>query len=752
MRTLQQGSRRLLAAIFALSGITLLGGAAAPAWAHQEAAVKESEKREVMRAYFRDIKAARAIAHSKYETLESKYELGYMVVMVNPAEAKELRAAGFRLERDRLWQAQQLQMAREHNAKLPRQQMLAGIPNYSCYPTVEEVFSTADGLIAAKPQLASWVTIGKSWERTQNNAAGYDLKVLKLTNTQKTGSKPILFIQAGIHAREYTTTPLALEFAKKLVNGYGSDAEMTWILDHHEVHILLVTNPDGRKKAEGGILWRKNTNTNYCGATSNSRGADLNRNFTFGWNSTNGAGSSGSVCNDTYRGPTAGSEPEVKAIEAYIRQIWPDRRGPNRTDPAPADTSGIHLDIHSHGRLLLYPWGTNGPVAGNDGQLATLARKFSYWNKHTPQRSLDLYETDGTSDGPSYGELGVAAFTFELGTAFFEQCSYYNGTILPGNMPALVYAAKASRNPYTVAAGPEAHTVTASGSGANVTLSATLDDTRFNQSNGTEPTQTVAAAEYFVDTPPWVAGAVAKPMTAADGAFNSGVEQVRATLDTTGWSDGKHLVYVRGRDSAGNWGAVTATFVNVGAAQGTPPTAAFDSAASGLTVNFTNRSTDDGTITGYNWNFGDGKTSTSANPSNAYASGGTYTVQLTVTDNDGLSSSVSKNISVTDDTPTLSNGQTVSSISVGSKAWKYYKVVLPAGAKNFTVATSGGTGDIDLYTQLNAKPTTSSYSCRKNGSTNTETCSNAAPAAGTWYIGLYGYAASSGASLKVSWQ
>ncbi len=106
------------------------------------------------------------------------------------------------------------------------------------------------------------------------------------------GPKPKLFITAAIHAREYTTAELVTRFAEYLVNNYGTNADATWILDHHEIHIMLHTNPDGRKQAETGLSWRKNTNQNYCGATSTSRGADLNRNFAFQWGCC--GGSSGS--------------------------------------------------------------------------------------------------------------------------------------------------------------------------------------------------------------------------------------------------------------------------------------------------------------------------------------------------------------------------------------------------------------------------------------------------------------------------
>jgi len=557
--------RPTLAIVAALAGIAPWLSASVAQAQTAPIAGHEATSREVVRAYFTDIKLARAIAHSKFETLESKYELGYVIVNATPDDLRDLRAMGFRLESDAHWLKRQSDLTQTESMQRSLDKAdatVTGIPRYACYPLVEEVFSAANTLVTAQPALASWIDIGDSWEKTQK-LGGYDLKVLKLTNSAIKGNKPKLFIQAGIHAREYTTTPLVLEFAKKLVNGYGVDADMTWILDHHEVHLLLVTNPDGRKKAETGLLWRKNTNRNYCGATSNSRGADLNRNFGFTWNTTNGNGSSGNACDQTYRGANASSEPEVRAIETYVRSLWSDRRGPNRNDGAPADTSGIHLDIHSHGRLVLWPWGTNGSVSANDKQFATLGRKFAYWNHHTPERSLDLYETDGTSDSVSYGELGVAAFTFELGTAFFERCSYYTNTILPTNMPALVYAAKVVRTPYLTPAGPDTTNLTVSGSGANVTLSARIDGTRYDNSNGTQPTQNVAGAEYYVDVPPWMAGAKAVAMKATDGSFNSKTENVNVSFNTTGWTSGKHLVYLRGKDTANNWGAFSAVFVNV---------------------------------------------------------------------------------------------------------------------------------------------------------------------------------------------
>ena len=89
----------------------------------------------------------------------------------------------------------------------------------------------------------------------------------------------------------------------------------------------------------------------------------------------------------------------------------------------------------------------------------------------------------------------------------------------------------------------------------------------------------------------------------------------------------------------------------------------------------------------------------------------------------------------------LTSGVTLTGQSVAKSAWKYYYIDVPSGATSLTFATTSATADIDIYTQFNAKPTSSSYTCRPYTSSGNETCTATNPSAGRWWLGVYGYAA-----------
>lgn len=461
-------------------------------------------------------------------------------------------------------------------AKLTAQ---AAIPGYACYRTVEETYATMNSLASKYPTRASVVDIGPSWTYADSNgAAGYRMRVLRLNNTATDATvpnKPNMVVIAAIHAREYTTAELVTRFAEWLANGYGTDAEATWLLDNFRFHFLLQSNPDGRKRAESGISWRKNTNDADGACSSTTYGVDLNRNFSWRFG-TVPDGSSGDPCNVEFRGSSAVSENETANIMRYIvgtpgsggtysGGVLADRR--TDTGTAPADYRGMFLDIHSFSRLVLWPWAYTGAAAPNMGQLRTLGRRLAYFNNYRPVQWTGLYAADGTNTDTIYGISGAPSYTIELGQEFFEDCPTFESSTFPQNFNTLKYAARNLQEPYLSPSGPDTTSTGQSAisveRGQALAVSAWVDDQRYNQSNGTEPVQTITSAAAYLDRAPWTTGAAPIAMRAYDGAFNSARELVVVNINTANLAYGKHVVYMRGADASGRAGTPTAVYFTV---------------------------------------------------------------------------------------------------------------------------------------------------------------------------------------------
>jgi carboxypeptidase T len=525
----------------------------------------------VVRVYFADETMRDELA-AVLDVWEVNYgassEQQYLVVMISAAQADALRTAGLRVEVDG---AKTATLDQQWRLLAPQQ---GGIPGYACYRTVEETYADLAALATQRPDLATWTDVGDSWNRSHaGDGPGYDLHVLVLTNRAIAGPKPRFFLMAAIHARELTTAETATRFAEQLVAGYGQDADATWVLDHHEIHILAVANPDGRKWAEQLIYWRKNTNrADGCTDVSpffSYYGVDLNRNSGFKWGQCEGSSCSTTLaCRDTFRGSGPASEPETQAVQDYLRSIFADQRGPGDFDAAPVDASGLMVTLHSYSQLVLFPWGWRATPSPNHTQLQTLGRKLGYYTNYRVCQSGGagcLYMTDGTTDDWAYGELGIAAYTIEMGTAFFEDCGYFEQQVFPETAAALRYAAKTPRRPYQSPAGPESIDLAVTParilSGAPITLTAMADDTRLGGSG--EAVESIAAARYSLSAPSWVTGTQVFEMTPLDGAFDTPVENAQATIDTSGWPVGRQLLLVESQDQAGNWGVPSGVFVEV---------------------------------------------------------------------------------------------------------------------------------------------------------------------------------------------
>jgi vibriolysin len=98
-------------------------------------------------------------------------------------------------------------------------------------------------------------------------------------------------------------------------------------------------------------------------------------------------------------------------------------------------------------------------------------------------------------------------------------------------------------------------------------------------------------------------------------------------------------------------------------------------------------------------------------------------------------------------TTVLTKGVPVTGLAATTGNSLNYTMVVPAGSTNLTFTMSGGTGDADMYVKFGAAPTDTVYDCRPYLGGNAETCTFAAPSAGTYYVRLKAYSTFSGVSL-----
>ncbi|MBB1436224.1 S8 family serine peptidase [Pseudoalteromonas sp. SG43-6] len=97
-------------------------------------------------------------------------------------------------------------------------------------------------------------------------------------------------------------------------------------------------------------------------------------------------------------------------------------------------------------------------------------------------------------------------------------------------------------------------------------------------------------------------------------------------------------------------------------------------------------------------------------------------------------------------------GGTIADITANAGQWKHYTLDVPAGMASFTVTTSGGSGDADLFVKFGSQPTSSSYDCRPYKNGNAETCTFSNPQAGTWHMSVNAYKTFAGLTLDAQYQ
>lgn len=188
-----------------------------------------------------------------------------------------------------------------------------GLGSMGGYYTWSEMVAKLDEMRANYPALVSGKqSLGVSHE----GRAVWMVKISDHANSQDEDEPAILF--TGLtHAREPIGMEVALFTMFHLLERYGIDPEVTYLVDTRELYFVPVVNPDGyvynqTTNPAGGGMWRKNRRNSGGGAF----GVDLNRNYGYLWGWDN-SGSSPQPSSDTYRGPGPFSEPETSAIRGF---------------------------------------------------------------------------------------------------------------------------------------------------------------------------------------------------------------------------------------------------------------------------------------------------------------------------------------------------------------------------------------------------------------------------------------------------
>jgi hypothetical protein len=166
--------------------------------------------------------------------------------------------------------------------------------------------------------------------------------------------------------------------------------------------VIPNVNPDGSEyDISGGRYhsWRKNRQ---------GPGTDTNRNWGYKWGCC--GGSSGSTGSETYRGPSAFSAPETKAVSDYV----------NSRTIGGVQQIKAHIDFHTYSELILWPFGYTyndtapGMTAAEAKKFSDLGKKMAATNSYTPEQSSDLYITDGAVNDWMWGNHKILSFTFEM--------------------------------------------------------------------------------------------------------------------------------------------------------------------------------------------------------------------------------------------------------------------------------------------------------------------------------------------------
>ncbi|OWK06516.1 CPA5 [Cervus elaphus hippelaphus] len=281
---------------------------------------------------------------------------------------------------------------REAMAKSRRLERSTSSFSYSSYHTLEEIYTWIDNFVTEHSDIVSKLQIGHSFENRS---------ILVLKFSTGGSRRPAIWIDSGIHSREWITHATGIWIARKIVSEYSKDRVVTDVLNTMDIFLEIVSNPDGFAYTHSmNRLWRKNKSSRpgiFC------IGVDLNRNWKSGFG---GNGSNNNPCSETYHGPSPQSEPEVAAVVDFIMSH--------------GNVKAL-ISIHSYSQMLMYPYGHSLEPVSNQEELYHLAKDAvqALYEVHGIEYiygsiSTTLYVASGITVDWAYDSGIKYSFSFEL--------------------------------------------------------------------------------------------------------------------------------------------------------------------------------------------------------------------------------------------------------------------------------------------------------------------------------------------------
>lgn len=285
---------------------------------------------------------------------------------------------------------------------------------------LDEMAATYPSLISVKAPISNFLT--------HQNRPLYYVRISD--NPTVDEGEPKVLYTAIHHAREPMALMETIFYMWYLLENYGTNDEVTYLVNHLQLYFVPCINPDGYVYNEttnpnGGGMWRKNRRNNGGGVY----GVDLNRNYSYGWGTT---GTSTNTSNDTYCGPSAFSEPETQAMRWLVQN--------NHFITA--------FNAHTYAEDILFPIGTTtAEFAPHHNWFQDESNHQVQYNGYTAMKSSALYPASGDSDDYMYKvDIGVGqkdtmfVHTPEVGTAFWQPSNQIIPTSAEMLYPNLVLA------------------------------------------------------------------------------------------------------------------------------------------------------------------------------------------------------------------------------------------------------------------------------------------------------------------------